>query len=210
MWEKNLEQVVQLVNNSPADWVILPEVALTGFEYSRWDELNRFGRWAIDQLKIRINKPLILTIVEQGFNNFYFIAPDFCYRRPKFKLFGREKRYFRVGKRPELFSYNGIRLVPLVCFEVRFVEYWLQFRYKPDLFLVPALWGKERLIHYLTLLDGLALSTQSWVVGVNGGLELPAVKVVDGWGKGNGGELSMIITLDLSKNRIYRHKLPLQ
>jgi len=209
-WEANLEQVLEIVNRRPEGWVVFPEVALTGFSYDRWEEMNRFGKWAVERLKRGVKRPLVITIVEEGVNNFYFIAPDFCYRRPKFKLFGRERKWFKVGKRPELFSYNGVRAVPLICFELRFIEYWLQFRHKADLFLIPSLWGRERIGHFQNLLKSLALSTQSWVVAVNGGAEKEWGAVIDGWGEGVTGSLPFLTEIDLLKNRHYRRKLILE
>ncbi|MRJ06289.1 MAG: hydrolase [Epsilonproteobacteria bacterium] len=210
-YSQNLQNLITATNTSPADFLLFPEVVLTGFDYHNWKEVNRFGEFALEQLKKEITKPIALTIILDNRNYFFLLAPgEEIYRRGKWNLFGYEKKHFQPGRPPEIFQWGELKLLPLICFELRFVEYWLQFRNKVDLILVPARWGKERISHFQTLLKGVALSTQTWVAGVNSPNETSYSALWNGWGEGIDSTQSFISGVDLTLNSYYRKKLPLQ
>jgi len=210
-YSKNLQKVITYTNNSPADFLLFPEVVLTGFDYQNWEKVNRFGKMAVEELKKGITKPIALTIILNNRNYFFLLAPgEEIYSRGKWNLFGYENRHFRRGRPPEIFQFGGIKILPLICFELRFVEYWLQFRHQPDLILVPARWGKERISHFRTLLSALALSTQTWVAGVNSPNEFPYSALWNGWEEGVSGSQSLLSPIDFTITSKIQRKLPIQ
>jgi predicted amidohydrolase len=210
-YKKNLEAVVEYTNYSTADLVLFPEVVLTGFDYQNWEEMNRFGEYAFQVLGEKVNKPVGLTIVKDGFNFFTLFAPGgYLYQRPKFHLFGIEKKFFEGGLMPTPFIFEGVTILPLICFELRFVEYWAQYRGQVDLVLIPSRWGRERADHFKTLVKGAALSLQSWVVGVNSPNEFGYTGAINGWGEGVTGTQRFATIIDLEENYRIRKKLPLE
>ena len=205
-YEYNLKRVAEIIENSPADFLLFPEVCLTGFDYEKWDEVNKFGEYAIKELS-KLNKSFALTLIYNNKNYFCLFDNGLQYKRAKYNLFGDENRYFEVGSKPEIFEFRGLKCASLVCFELRFLEYWQNFR-GIDLIFVPARWGKERIEHFKILNKALAISTQSQVIAVNSANEYSWGCSFDAWG--DGAEVSSdrsITFLDLNKNRKIRRKL---
>jgi len=202
----NLERVKNIVNNSPADFLLFPEVCLTGFDYANWQKINEFGKVAVHELS-KLKKAFGLTIIEENKNFFYFFDNGIVHKRAKYNLFGNEKDYFEKGTKADVFEWNNLKVGNLICFELRFLEYWEKFR-GVDLILVPARWGKERINHFKTLNKALALSTQSQVVAVNSANEEKWGCNFDAWGDGVevSGEFA-IAKLDFAKNKKIRKKL---
>jgi predicted amidohydrolase len=205
-YEYNLKKIIEIVNNSPASFLLFPEVCLTGFDYQNWREVNEFGETAIYELS-KLTKPFALTLIYNDRNYFCFFDKGVVYKRAKFNLFGNEKEYFEIGNKPEIFEWNGIKFADLICFELRFIEYWEELK-GVDIVLVPARWGKERIEHFKTLNKALALSTQSQVIAVNSANETAWGCCIDAWGKGV--EITserVICEINLQENYKIRKKL---
>ena len=204
-YEKNLEKAISILNNS-SSLTLFPEVCLTGFDYENWEEVNKFGKFAIKELS-KIKKAFALTIIEENKNYFYFFDSGVIYKRAKYNLFGYENRYFEIGSKPDIFEWNGLKIANLICFELRFIEYWEKFK-GVDLIIVPARWGKERIEHFKTLLKAISLSTQSQVIAVNSANEEAFSCSFDAWGEGVESNVFRAISdIDFAKNKKIRKKL---
>jgi len=205
-YEKNLEGIINILNNSSSDFLLFPEVCLTGFDYKNWEEVNEFGKNAVEKLST-INKAFALTVIENNKNYFCFFDNGLIYKRAKYNLFGYENRYFEIGSEPDVFEWRGLKIANLICFELRFIEYWEKFK-GVDLIIVPARWGKERIEHFKTLLKALSLSAQSQVVAVNSANEEAYSCSFDAWGDGvESNILKTIGHIDFEKNKKVRKKL---
>ena len=205
-YEYNLKRLMDIIKNSAADFLLFPEVCLTGFDYGKWDELNRFGEYALNELS-KIEKSFALTLIYNNKNFFCFFDNGLKYKRAKYNLFGDENRYFEIGIEPEIFEFRGLKCASLICFELRFIKYWEEFK-GIDLIFVPARWGKERIEHFKTLNKALALSTQSQVIAVNSANEYAWGCSFDAWGGGVEFEGERNIAfVDLNKNKKVRKKL---
>jgi len=205
-YKKNLEEVIDILNSSSCDLILLPEVCLTGFDYENWDEVNQFGEYGIEKLS-KIKKSFALTIIKGNKNYFYFFDNGVIKKRAKYNLFGYENRYFEVGSEPDIFEWRGLKVANLICFELRFIKYWEKFK-GVDLIIVPARWGKERINHFKTLLKALSLSTQSQVIAVNSANESAYSCSFDAWGEGIESNILRAITdIDFVKNKKIRKKL---
>ena len=204
-YEKNLEEVISVLNNT-SSFTLFPEVCLTGFDYENWDRVSEFGKFAVKEFS-KIKKTFALTIIENNKNFFYFFDNGVIHKRAKYNLFGYENRYFKVGSKPDIFEWNGLKVANLICFELRFIKYWEKFR-GVDLIIVPARWGKERIDHFKTLLKALSLSTQSQVIAVNSANEKSYSCSIDAWGEGVESEIYEVETIiNFDKNKKIRKKL---
>ena len=174
-YQENLNKLLNLINSSTAKLIIAPEVIITDFDYKNWLKANKFAETIKNELLKIKDKIIILTMIENNKNVAYvFYNQKVVYKREKVKLFGYEKRYFEVGEiEPEIFEINGVKFAILICFEIRFIEYWQKIK-GVDIVVVPAMWGIERKKHLITLSNALALTLQSFVV------------VSDGLAKGSG------------------------
>ncbi len=204
-YQKNLEEIINILKTS-SDFTLFPEVCLTGFDYENFDEVNKFGGIAIKELS-KINKTFALTIILENKNYFCFFDNGLIKKRAKYNLFGYENRYFEIGEKPDIFEWKGLKIANLICFELRFIEYWEKFK-GADLIIVPAMWGKERINHFKTLLKALSLSTQSQVIAVNSANESGYSCSFDAWQEGIESNIFEVETkIDLEKNKKIRKKL---
>jgi len=205
-YKKNLEGMINIIQNSPADFLLFPEVCLTGFDYENWDEANKFGDCVINKLS-EIRRAFALTLIYNNKNYFCFFDNGLIKKRAKYNLFGYENRYFETGSVPDVFEWRGLKVANLICFELRFIKYWEKFK-GVDLIIVPARWGKERINHFATLLKALSLSAQVQVVAVNSANESAYSCSFDGWGEGiESNVFRAIAEIDFEKNKKIRKKL---
>ena len=179
----NLDKLVNYIKTSTSKLIVAPEVCVTGFDYANFQKANKFANTIKDTvLALSDNKIIVFSVIEDNKNYIYvFYNQKIIYKRAKIKLFGYEKRYFEAGNdEVEIFEVDGIKFGVLVCFEVRFIEYWQKLR-GVDVVLIPAMWGEERKEHLITLSMALALSLQSYVV-VSDGLAKSS-SIIDPWAK---------------------------
>ncbi len=174
-YENNLKTLIELIEQTPDNAIVLaPEVCLTDFDYEHFDEAALFSTHAIDELLKRSNDRIIaLSVIEKQNNGtFYNVAKvlhnqKVVHEQSKSKLFnlGDEHKYFSENKeeKPSLFEINGIKFGLLICFELRFKQYWQDLE-GADIILVPARWGKARAQNFTVLTEALAVMNQCYVM----------------------------------------------
>jgi omega-amidase len=202
----NLNLLVNKIKNSPAKLILASEVIVTDFDYKNFDKTNEFATKIKETiLKLSKNKIICFTLIEDNKNKAYvFYQNKIVYKREKIKLFGYEKRYFKAGEiEPEIFEIEGIKFAVLICFELRFIEYWQKIK-GADIILIPAMWGIERKYHLKTLSNALSLSLQSFVI-VSDGLA-KASNIISPWGE----KLGKVADIDLNYIKKIRKRLTLE
>lgn len=174
-YEHNLKILIELIEQTPDNAIVLaPEVCLTDFDYGRFEEAALFSTHAIDELlKLSKDRIITLTVIEkQDDGTFYNVAKvlhnkTIVYEQYKSRLFnlGDEHKYFAEGKEEKrsLFEINGIKFGLLICFELRFKQYWQDLE-GADIILVPARWGKARSQNFNVLTEALAVMNQCYVM----------------------------------------------
>lgn len=102
-------------------------------------------------------------------NRFYWVWPDgsvqFYDKRHMFRL-GNEGDFVAPGKDRKVFQINGIRILPQVCYDLRF-PVWSRNRQDYDVMVNVANWPAARRHIWDTLLKARAMENQAYVVGVN-------------------------------------------
>jgi omega-amidase len=99
-------------------------------------------------------------------------APDgsvlCCYaKRHSFSL-SQENEVHTAGSEIGHFIWRGVRIAPLVCYDLRFPEVLRDAaRLGTDLFICIANWPIKRVQHWITLLQARAIENLAWVAGVN-------------------------------------------
>jgi predicted amidohydrolase len=81
--------------------------------------------------------------------------------------FAGEDRVYAAGDRVVTAQVEGVRLTPLVCYDLRFPEPFRAAAEDTDLFVVVANWPDQRREHWRILLRARAIENQAYVVGVN-------------------------------------------
>ncbi len=173
-FSRNLERLIELLSKTPEDAIVVaPEVCLSGFAYDRFEEAAAFTPVALESLVKHIGGRLLIftaiTKKERGiFNTAYALSQEgILHRQSKAKLFalGAEHEHFAPGEEGDIiaFTFEGITIGILICFELRFKALWQKLE-GCDLIAISAQWGKLRSEHFVTLTNALAVMNQCYVV----------------------------------------------
>lgn len=170
----NLENLLMHIKNSPSNSIILaPELCLSGYAYNKFEEAFAITVQATRLLKEHsVNKMIALSMIvienDAVYNRFFtFYNQQILHTQDKAQLFvlNDEKKYFKAGTTNaiKIFEVNGLKIGVLICFELRFIDLWLQLQ-GADVILIPAMWGKLRKDHFETLCKALAIANQCFVI----------------------------------------------
>lgn len=221
-YEDNLKTLVEQIEQTPENAIILaPEVCLTDFDYEHIEEASIFSAQAIDKLlKLAKERIICFTVIEKQNNGtFYNLAKvlhneKVVHQQSKSKLFnlGDEDKYFAENKEEKLslFEIDGIKFGLLICFELRFKQYWKDLE-GADIILVPARWGKVRAQNFAVLTEALAVMNQCYVMASDASSEdcTSMSGIISPFGKTsrNGNALCLAIPYDKQEIRLMRRYL---
>lgn len=173
-YDTNLQILLHLISKTPKNSLIVaPEVCLSGFDYENYDAALAFCDVANEALKEASDgKIIILTMLERRGDEVFNFAKIFhnraiVFERAKAKLFrfGDEHKYMSEGSGDEvqILTVDGIKIGILICFELRFKEFWQRLE-GCDVIALPSWWGVLRTEHFRVLTEALAVMNQCYVV----------------------------------------------
>lgn len=165
------------------DLVILPEMFSTGFSM----RAQQLAEPALDGDTLawmqfhasKLGAILVASVMveDQGkyFNRLMVVGQEGLVlkydKRHLFRMSG-EHEVYSPGSELQVFSLNGWRICPMVCYDLRF-PVWSRNGMSPegrmwyDLLLYVANWPERRVAHWKTLLQARAIENQAWVAGLN-------------------------------------------
>lgn len=160
-----------------ADLVVFPESITTGFSNQG---VSVADEWAIGEVVshlISFSKSYGLAIsgsyfVREGelcYNRFFLIDQDFVQYQDKRHLFslGGEPDMVAPAKERKILSFRGWRILPVVCYDLRFPVWCRCLRNDYDMIICVANWPKGRRSVWSTLLKARAMENLSYAIGVN-------------------------------------------
>ncbi|TPW15067.1 MAG: putative carbon-nitrogen hydrolase [Acidimicrobiaceae bacterium] len=104
------------------------------------------------------------------YNSFVLAGPDGTvhrYRKIHPFGYGGEDKHFRAGSELITVEIEGVRVSPLVCYDLRFADEFWGLAADTDLYLVPANWPEPRRSHWMSLLQARAIENLAYVAGCN-------------------------------------------
>ena len=158
------------------DLIVLPEMFATGFTLNvekvkqsmDGEIVSWMKRIAIDK-KTAIFGSVIIEEESNYYNRAIFVYPDgeieFYDKKHLFSLAG-EDTVFSSGNTRKIITYKGWRIMPQVCYDLRF-PVWSRNNLNYDLLIYIASWPEKRSYAWQTLLKARAIENMSYVVGVN-------------------------------------------
>ncbi len=158
--------------------LVLPELFATGFSMQAQAMAAHHGAIADfcrDQAQ-RLGVHLLAGLVEPGSprprNCAALFGPDGAergrYRKRHLFGFGGETGHYAPGTDAlPVFDLGGVRVRPLICYDLRFVEEFRAIADETDLYCVLANWPEPRWEHWAILLRARAIECQAYVLGVN-------------------------------------------
>jgi predicted amidohydrolase len=225
--ERNRNTIDSLLANDdicPGDMVVLPETCLTAFTHNLdFAATNsQTDRAYFAGVAARLGVTLVSGIIENGQNIALVHGPagDLLARYVKQRPFRPGGEVWESGNEPVVFDWNGIRVSPFICYDLRFPELFraATARWQPELMLVIASWPVARIHHWTRLLTARAIENQCFVAGINRtgsdpDYSYPGASVCVDWNgdalADSGSELGVTTTaLDIDGLHAYRTALP--
>jgi omega-amidase len=181
VWENPLEnrsRLAQKINGFTAavDLIVLPEMFSTGFTMNPTAVAETMqGETVLWLQHLAKAKNCALTgslIIEENglyYNRLVFVLPDGTIKtydkRHLFTLAG-EHTVYTAGTEKLIVEYNGFRICPLVCYDLRFPVFSRNVEHY-DVLLYVANWPKPRINAWDILLKARAVENVSYAIGVN-------------------------------------------
>lgn len=180
-WEAVDENLQQLESklatlSGQTDLIVLPEMFTTGFsmqpeglaEAPKGRTFGWMQRQAV-KLQAAVTGSLIVRENDRYYNRLYWVKPDGSHhtydKRHLFTLAG-EHHHYASGEERTLINYRGWRVLPLICYDLRF-PVWSRNTVDYDLLIYVANWPTPRSLHWRQLLCARAIENQAYTIGVN-------------------------------------------
>jgi predicted amidohydrolase len=186
VWEDkpaNFAKVRELLQDaapSRNSLVVLPEMFATGFSSNLSETLENevgptelFLQEIARSFGVTVVGGLVTAGAEgRGRNQALAIGPagEILTRYTKMRPFslGGEGRVHEAGTGPVVFDCGGMRVAPLICYDLRFPELAREaVRLGAEVLVYIAAWPIRRQHHWITLLQARAIENQAYVIGVN-------------------------------------------
>lgn len=178
--EENFRRVEEMVDRAAPDrldLIVLPEMFATGFSMESdmaagfAGETREFLAGLATRLSVFVLGGYAEPAEPRPANACSIFAPGgeeiLHYRKiHPFSLAGEEEHYIG-GETVETAEVEGVRVTPLICYDLRFPEPFRAAARDTDLFCVIANWPSKRREAWSTLLRARAIENQAYVLGVN-------------------------------------------
>ena len=227
VWENiegNLSQLDDMLWDSDADVIVLPEMFTTGFSQRARQmavSMNSLPVEWMHDLACRLGSLLMgsMIIEEKGkyFNRLLVAFPDgemkFYDKKHLFSL-SDENKIYTAGKERLVFDFEGWKIAGYICYDLRFPA-WTRNVEQADLMVFSANWPQKRMSHWEALLKARAIENQCYVAGVNrvgqspDGVEYNGMsKVYNYWGDElvNAQRNKGVIQVELSKELLTENR----
>lgn len=185
-WEdkpRNHQRLRDLLDQSsiaPGALVIVPEMFETGFSmntHATAQSESREGETLLCELARQYDVAMMGGVVnsdggESARNECVAFAPDGTelvrYQKMQpFSLSGEDMRY-PAGAEHQIFTWQGVRISPFVCYDLRFPEIFRKaVADGAEMLTLIACWPAKRSEHWVRLLQARAIENLAPVVGVN-------------------------------------------
>ncbi|HMQ49851.1 MAG TPA: amidohydrolase [Saprospiraceae bacterium] len=233
VWENpnaNHQHIQALLEATPSscDLIVLPEMFSTGFSMNPINVAEEMGGTSMQWMADQANKyqsvvvgSLVIHAQGQYYNRLIWMSADGTYqyydKKHLFAMAG-EADHYQAGKQQLLVELKGWKVMPLICYDLRF-PVWSRNTMDYDLLLYVANWPDKRKMHWQTLLAARAIENQAYTIGLNrcgsdaNGLYYSGDTAVYDYGGELLGRISHqegILDLKLNKaaQQDYRNKLP--
>jgi omega-amidase len=189
----HVESLVEDAAPAPGSLLALPEMFSTGFsmdidavaEAENGATADFLASLAKRRSSYVIGGLVALAEGGLGANEAAVFGPDGSligkYRKMHPFSFSGEGDHYAAGHDPLVFDWDGVRVCPLVCYDLRFPEVFRTAVVRgAEVFVVIANWPRVRQKHWEILLKARAIENQAYVVGVNRVGRDPTVKYEGG------------------------------
>jgi len=171
----SFEQKIHSIDKK-VDLILLPEMFTTGFTMNAVEYAEAMDgetvQWMKKMAKSKqsaIAGSLIIRESDCLYNRFLFVEPSGeIHQYDKHQLFtlAKEQEVFTAGSEEVIINYQGWKIKPQICYDLRF-PVWARNTSEYDLLLYVASWPKLRVNAWDTLLKARAIENMCYCIGVN-------------------------------------------
>lgn len=158
------------------DLILLPEMFTTGFSMNARmlaEEADGPTLHWMQEMARKKNAAITGSVIikEKGnfYNRLFFVFPNGSYKkydkRHTFTL-AKEDQTYTAGTERLIVEYEGWKICPLICYDLRF-PVWARNTVDYDLLIYVANWPKTRVVAWDVLLKARAIENMSYCIGVN-------------------------------------------
>jgi omega-amidase len=175
-----VRNLLALRRPAPDSIIVLPEMFGTGFSCNtsvtaeaQGGETEVFLQSLAQEYQSCVVAGVVTNGAEgRGRNQALAVAPDgtLLVRYTKMQPFslGGESAVHERGTSPQIFEWRGMKIAPLICYDLRFPELAREaVKLGAEVLIYIAAWPVKRVNHWLTLLQARAIENQAYVIGVN-------------------------------------------
>lgn len=172
----HLDRFLSSLEDQSVDLIVLPEMFSTGFtmqpEEHAEPHLGASYEWMLHwakRLEVCIVGSISTHEEDQFVNRLYVVdANGYIAHYDKKHLFSyaNEHQHYKAGDKHLVFELNGWKIMPLICYDLRF-PVWSRNTMDYDALIYVANWPERRAYPWKTLLAARAIENMSYVVGVN-------------------------------------------
>lgn len=176
--EKNRNQFEQniLAISEAVDLILLPEMFTSGFTMNAEAVAETMGSETVEWMRALAKKKnaaitgsFVIKEAKNFFNRLLFVFPngqiEHYDKKHTFTLAGEHKVY-TAGKTRNLIEFRGWKILPLICYDLRF-PVWARNTMDYDVLLYVANWPSKRISAWDALLKARAIENMSYCIGVN-------------------------------------------
>ncbi len=175
----NLAKINELLDsvNSSVDLILLPEMFASGFtmqpELFSEEDNKTVHNW-MNEIAKKYNSAIIGSKPDKVNNEFYnrlhFVTSDGVHqvydKRHLFAM-GDEPKHYVAGKEKKIVEYKNWKILPLICYDLRFPVWSRNVSQGYDLLIFIANWPAVRNNAWEALLKARAIENQCYTIGVN-------------------------------------------
>ena len=167
-----------LLRDHFTDLIVLPEMFTTGFSMEAAAQAEpangptlAWMRQQAAQYDAVVTGSVLTEDEGRYYNRLLWVRPDGTFssydKRHLFRMAG-EHQVYTAGTRHLLEEWRGWRILPLICYDLRFPVWSRNRQAMPyDLLLYVANWPQPRIEAWKALLQARAIENQAYVAGVN-------------------------------------------
>jgi len=177
---RRVEDLLDGAGVSSGDLVLLPELFDTGFSMNTEATADKDGRTVAFLVELATDlgafvqggRTVHACHCAKASNVMSVVSPegkllDEYAKIHPFSL-GKEQEHFEAGTRVTTWDWNGVRVCPAICYDLRFPELFRRgLSMGAELFALGACWLETRHAHWKPLLVARAIENQAFVLGVN-------------------------------------------
>lgn len=176
-----VDNLLQKASFNNSDFIIFPEMTLTGFSmntnliaeadnYSSCETIDWFSSKA-KEYNINIAFGHVQKSFKKALNKLSIVSSKGILLSSYTKIhpfsFGEESIFYQGGSDFIFTNIDDIIFGSSICYDLRFPELFQILSTKSHCIITIANWPKERIHHWLALLEARAIENQCYIIGVN-------------------------------------------